>query len=136
MSNSIQNPIRWDQHKTNLQAMFSNQWNQGRFCDILLAGDDGQPLQAHRNVLCANSEYFDRCLRHANTSNSTLIIVKECQQDDIRLVIEFMYNGTINVDSVSLCEGKASALELKLIECNICFLNRPKFNRFTTLPSA
>lgn len=100
MTTLAQNSIRWNQHQTNLQAMFSHQLNQGRFCDVLLAGDDGQTLRAHRNVLCANSEYFDRCLKNINVNTDTLIIVKDCQQDDIRLIIEFMYNGIVNVDVV------------------------------------
>lgn len=92
--------VRWDNHRNHLQTMFSHQFYQGRFCDVILACEDGQTIKAHRSVLCACSGYFDSVLNRIAADKDTLVILKDCNIFEIKLLISFMYNGEISVDRV------------------------------------
>lgn len=81
--------------------MFSQLLDQGRFCDVTLACQGGETLRAHRVVLCACSAYFDTVLLNSTPEKETLAILRDCDFDDIRLIIEFMYNGEISLPLVS-----------------------------------
>lgn len=101
MDAALQQFLRWDSHQTHLQTMFTHQLEKGRFCDITLACQGGQTIRAHRSVLCACSGYFDSVLSNV-TDKETLVIMKDCRIDEIKLLIEFMYNGEICVEVVSI----------------------------------
>lgn len=97
--------LRWDYHPNHLQSMFSLQMEEGRFCDVTLACKGGQKLKAHRAVLCACSAYFDMVLDSETAGKETIVIIKDGQFDDIKSLIEFMYNGEVSVDQVSLARS-------------------------------
>lgn len=93
--------VRWDNHQTNLQTMFSYQLEQEHFLDITLACENGQILKAHRAVLCAASGYFDTVLSNSNWDKEMLVIVKDIPREELKLIIEFIYKGEISVQQVS-----------------------------------
>lgn len=88
--------LRWNQ--PHLRTVFANLLQQARFCDVTLACDNGESLMAHRAVLCSCSEYFNRVLYAVE--KDTMVILKDCRFDDVKLIIEFMYNGEIKVEQV------------------------------------
>lgn len=92
--------VRWDNHQSNLQTMFSYQLEQERFLDITLASQDGQTIKAHRAVLCAASGYFDTVLTNTTVGRETLVILKDINFDEIKQIIDFVYHGEISVEQV------------------------------------
>lgn len=92
--------VRWDNHQSNLQTMFSWQLEQERFLDITLASQDGQTIKAHRAVLCAASGYFDTVLTNTTVGKETLVILKDINFDEIKQIIDFVYHGEISVEQV------------------------------------
>lgn len=93
--------FRWDSYQNHLQASLSHQMSEGRHCDVTLACNEGIALRAHRSILCANSEYFDTILSKVHPATDTLIIMQDCQLRELRLIMDFMYNGEIIVEQVS-----------------------------------
>lgn len=93
--------IRWCLHERHLQSMFALQYLQDRFCDVTLACKNGQTIRAHRTILCACSGYFDTVLADGSSGKDTLVIMKDCDYQDIQLLVQFMYYGEINVNEVS-----------------------------------
>lgn len=97
--------VRWDSHLEHLLKKISHQRDFGRFCDVTLACEGGRTLKAHRTVLCANSTYFNKIF--SNTTSNTfdhhniVIVLKDCKYADVRLILQFMYNGEINITHVS-----------------------------------
>lgn len=85
--------------------MFYQQLKNGRFCDITLVCDNGQMLRAHRSVLCACSTYFDNILSKSTAEKETIVIMRECKFAELKLLLEYMYNGVISVDKVSKFGG-------------------------------
>lgn len=107
--------LQWDHHRSHLQTMFSHQLDQGRFCDVTLAaGDGGQTMNAHRSVLCATSGYFDAVLNNDTPQKETLVIMRDYKFDDLKLLVEFMYNGQITVEQGSLASLKKTANDLQV----------------------
>lgn len=92
--------IRPDLHQCRLQAAFTRLHRRERFCDVTLACEGGRTIRAHRVVLSANSRYFDNVLTNANLDRDTVFIMKDCNYDDVKLIIDFIYNGEINVEQV------------------------------------
>lgn len=93
--------LQWDCHLNNLQTMFNYQLCQGRFTDVTLACQGGRTLKAHRSVLSACSSYFDLVLGNTSLDKETIVIIKDCNFDEVQLLIDFMYNGQICVDEVN-----------------------------------
>lgn len=118
--------VRWDNHQTNLQTMFSHQLDQGRFCDVTLACQGGQTLKAHRAVLCAASGYFDTVLSNSNWDKEMLVIVKDIPKEELKLIIEFVYKGEISVQQVS-------GMEVGLVEKSkfSVFFNKTEANNIS-----
>lgn len=96
--------LRWKYHHSNLQTMFSSLLDRGCFCDVTLACEE-KTIRAHRVVLCACSVYFDSILtNHANERNP-IIIMKDAKFNDIKILVDFMYKGEINVEHVRAATG-------------------------------
>lgn len=93
--------FRWDAYQNNLQASLSHQMNEGRFCDVTLGCKEGIAMRAHRSILCANSGYFDAILSKVHPLTDTLIIMPDCHHKELKLIMDFMYNGEIVVEQVS-----------------------------------
>lgn len=93
--------IRWDHHERHLQSMFVHQIAQNRFCDVTLACKEGQTIKVHGAVLGACSGYFDSVLTGDTSGKDTLVIMKDCDFVDMKLLVKFMYYGEIQVDEVS-----------------------------------
>jgi hypothetical protein len=53
-------------------------------------------------VLSACSKYFEQVFCEYPQQNSTLVILKDMKFADVQAIIEFMYQGEINVAHVSL----------------------------------
>lgn len=94
--------IRWNFHQNHLQAMFARQRQQDRYCDVTLVCKDGRTVKAHRAILSACSAFFDSFLTNENCGKETIVIIKDCQFEEVALLIEFMYTGQIIVAAVSL----------------------------------
>lgn len=94
--------IRWNFYQSYMHAMFALQRQQDRFCDVTLVCKDGRTIKAHRAILCACSAFFDSFLTNENCGKDTIVILKDCQLEEVALLIEFMYSGEIIVPQVSL----------------------------------
>lgn len=97
MSQDLQN-VQWNQPY--LRTCFANLLRQNRFCDVTLACDNGETLMAHRAILCSCSEYFSRVF--CSVEKDAVVILKDCNYDDVKLIIQFIYNGEINVEQVEI----------------------------------
>lgn len=100
-----------------MQASFSRQVEDGHFCDVKITCDGGKTLQAHRSILSAFSDFFSAILiEHASERDYVIIIVKDWQYEDMKLLLDFMYMGEISLKQVSVgrcgavCDGTCKVL--------------------------
>lgn len=107
MDDDNRKSVQWHCHESHLKTMLNQQLKSGRFSDITLVCDNGQLLRAHRSVLCACSTYFDHILNSSTSDKETIVIMRECKFTELKLLLEYMYNGVISVDRVSNYDFKS-----------------------------
>lgn len=93
--------FRFNQHPILLQTAFANFAQLNQFCDVTIVCENGEKMQAHRTMLAACSMYFEKCLLNVSMDRETYIILKDCHYNDMQLIIEFIYNGSVHVEEVS-----------------------------------
>ena len=92
--------LRWNNHPINLVSGFSGLYNSETLVDVTLAAE-GRHLQAHRMLLSACSDYF-QSIFSVNPCQHPIVILKDVNFEDLKTVVQFMYNGIVNVSSEKL----------------------------------
>ena len=55
--------LKWNDFQANLNTAFGGLRSDTDFCDVTLACEDGQQLEAHKVILAASSPFFQNMLR-------------------------------------------------------------------------
>ena len=80
--------------------MFTGLYHSETLVDVTLAAE-GKHLQAHKMLLSACSDYF-QSLFSVNPCQHPIVILKDVRFEDLQTVVQFMYNGIVNVSSEKL----------------------------------
>ena len=81
--------------------------------DVTLACDDGTHIGAHRIILAACSSFF-RTLFTSNNHSHPWIYLKGITSLELNAVVDFMYQGEVNVPQDDLSQFLAIAEDLKV----------------------
>ncbi|XP_055845643.1 kelch-like protein 1 [Episyrphus balteatus] len=118
--------FKCDKHSAIISEKLQSFYQEDEFFDtILTAGSNYAKLQAHKVVLCALSEYFLQFFRLNQTaSKDNVVELKEIQASTLKLVIDFMYTGMIELSLATVEEllRTASFLKLKTLVDGCCEL--------------
>jgi len=93
----------------------------GAFTDVTLVTADDHQIEAHRVILSARSEFFARILALHQHQN-TLVYLKGMGQEEVSLVVSFIYQGSCEVGRGQVDRFLEAARELKVkgvIEDNV-----------------
>jgi len=115
--------VRWNDFESNFSVAFRDLREAKELFNVTLACDEDQ-IQAHKVVLAACSPLF-RSILQRNPHDHPLLYLKDVKLSNLRLVLDFMYNGEVKVAKEELMSFLAVAGELKvkgLTESN----SRPK----------
>lgn len=104
--------LRWDNFQNNMINVFERLFQDETFVDVTLACD-GHLIKAHKIVLSANSPYFQEIFT-TNPCQHPVIIMKDIPLNDLKLVMEFMYKGEINVNKNQIAPLLKVAEALKI----------------------
>lgn len=97
-----------------LSAIFEDMYMNERLVDVTLSCCDGQ-IQAHKLVLAACSPYFSGLFdKLANPFHYPVIVIKDLQLADLRLIVDFMYRGQLTVSQEKLMSLIKSAEGLQI----------------------
>ncbi|XP_031775794.1 probable serine/threonine-protein kinase dyrk2 [Apis florea] len=105
--------LRWNNHQPNFISVFSNLLNNETLVDVTLAAE-GRHLQAHKVVLSACSTYF-QSLFTVNPCQHPIVILKDVKFSDLKIIVDFMYYGEVNIsqDQLSSIIKTAESLKIK-----------------------
>ncbi|XP_066249828.1 longitudinals lacking protein, isoforms H/M/V isoform X2 [Euwallacea similis] len=92
--------LRWNNHQPNFISVFSSLLNNESLVDVTLAAE-GKHLQAHKVVLSACSSYF-QSLFTVNPCQHPIVILKDVKFLDLKIMVDFMYYGEVNVSQEQL----------------------------------
>ncbi|GFS83648.1 protein bric-a-brac 2 [Nephila pilipes] len=96
-----------------MMDVFKNLYSSGSMVDVTLACD-GLSLKAHKLVLSACSPFFNSLFLE-NPCKHPIVILKDMKYPELKAIIEFMYNGEVNVaqDQLSALMKTAETLRVK-----------------------
>ena len=104
--------LRWNDFESNIGVAFREIRGETEFCDVTLACEDSQ-VQAHRVILSACSP-FSRSVLRRHPHQHPLLYLKGVKYKEMLAILDFMYEGEVNVAQEELNSFLAVAEELKV----------------------
>jgi len=104
--------LNWNSFKGNLSTSMKELRESKDFFDVTLASEDDQ-IQCHKLVLSACSPLLLNIFRH-NCHPHPLIYLRGVKFKHLLLVLDFMYDGQVNVSQDDFASFMATAEELKV----------------------
>ncbi|XP_017064126.1 modifier of mdg4 isoform X1 [Drosophila eugracilis] len=100
MATTQQYSLRWNNYLRHLTFSLDNHRLNDDFVDVSLCVD-GRRIKAHKVVLSSCSSYFKEIFKE-NPHPHPVIIFKFIKFEDLNSIIEFMYQGEVNVQQEAL----------------------------------
>ena len=114
MNNSEKISLKWkDFTEENFSSALKELRKDGEFCDVTLAFEDGQQIEAHKVILASSSPFFRDILTKIKHPHP-LIYMRSTKSDDFVGILDFLYFGEANVSQDHLDSFLELAGELKL----------------------
>merc|ERR1711994_406895 len=108
--------LKWNDFEFNVSKSFGLLRNEGYLHDVTLVGDDSKQVSAHKLVLSACSEYFKNIFKNNNMpSTQALLCLDGIAAEDLRNIMDYIYNGEVNIfkDGFDRFLGVAQKLKLE-----------------------
>ncbi|KAK2501712.1 hypothetical protein MC885_012119 [Smutsia gigantea] len=106
--------MHYSHHCEHLLERLNKQREAGFLCDCTIVIGEFQ-FKAHRNVLASFSEYFGAIYR-STSENNVFLDQSQVKADGFQKLLEFIYTGTLNLDSWNVKEIHQAADYLKVEE--------------------
>jgi len=104
--------LRCNDFETNMTTALKDLRNEKDFFDVTIACEDNQ-IQAHKVILSACSTFFRNLLRR-NPHQHPLLYLKGVKYKELLGILDFMYNGEVNISQEELKQFLAIAADLKV----------------------
>ena len=105
--------LKWNDFEVNASKSFRNLRKEEHFYDVTLVSDDQQLVSAHKLILSASSEFFRNILKQSKHSNP-MIYLPGVQSVDLNFVIDYIYNGEVQLYHEDLDNFLNVAQKLKI----------------------
>ena len=105
--------LKWNDFKTSVSNSFSQFRNEDYLHDVTLVSGDHKKISAHKLVLSACSEYFKDIFKN-NHHPHPLICLDGVSSEDLRNIMDYMYNGKVQIYQNNLDTFLVVAKRLKL----------------------
>ena len=107
--------LKWNDFYSNVSKSFGLFRNEDYLHDVTLVSDDHKQVSAHKLVLSACSEYFKDIFKHNIKPNAhTLLCLNGVSSDDLRNIMDYIYNGEVQIFQENLDNFLNIAQRLKL----------------------
>ena len=103
--------LQWNDFQDNAKSLFQSLRNDSSFTDVTLACN-GIQIEVHKVILCGSSPFFTSILK-AKPSHP-LIYLRGIKAENLVSIVDFIYNGQVNVLEENLNEFLDVAEEFKL----------------------
>jgi len=106
--------LKWNDFHTSVTSSFADLRAESDLFDITLVCEGGRNLQAHRIILSACSLVFKRLIKSARNAKEPTILLWDVKASDMEALLNFMYNGEVNVTHAELNSFLDVAEKLKV----------------------
>jgi hypothetical protein len=103
--------LKWKNFETNIN--FTCKELRGDFCDVTLVSEDNRKIEAHKIILAASSPILKDILRE-NKHSLPLIYMRGTNSKDLTAVVDFIYNGEVDICKEDLSGFLALAEDLQV----------------------
>ena len=104
--------LKWADFQRNIETTFEEVKLSQDFSDVTLVGEDFE-LEAHRLVLSAGSQIFQKVLKKAKHPHP-MIFLNRTKKAEIEAVLSFLYLGEVTICHENLEQFLVTAKELKI----------------------
>ena len=107
--------LKWNDFHSNVSQSFGLFRNEDYLHDVTLVSDDHHQVSAHKLVLSACSEYFKNIFKLNNKPNThPLLCLDGIKSDDLKNIMDYIYNGEVQIFQDDLDRFLSIAQKLKL----------------------
>ncbi|KAL7634294.1 UNVERIFIED_CONTAM: hypothetical protein RMT77_015624 [Armadillidium vulgare] len=105
--------LTWNNHNDLIKESLQNLFEKEIYCDVTLVCQ-GKYFPSHRFILSTYSSYFEEILE-MTPCRHPFIIVKDLVEEELKVLLEFMYNGQVNIyeDKIESVLKVAEAFKIK-----------------------
>ena len=104
--------LKWNDFDSNLKNSFQKFRDEKDFFDVTLVCEEEQ-IDAHKMILSASSSFFKNLFRR-NHHQYPLIVLKGVKSSELSALLQFVYQGEVNVAKEDLTSFLEAAQELKI----------------------
>ena len=104
--------LKWNDFDSNLKNSFQKFRDEKDFFDVTLVCGEEQ-IDAHKMILSASSSFFKNLFRR-NHHQHPLIVLKGVKFSELSALLQFVYQGEVNVSKEDLTSFLEAAQELKI----------------------
>ena len=105
--------LRWNDFEANISLAFQDLQKEEDFFDVTIACEDHEQIKAHKVILASCSLFFKNILRR-NQHQHPLLYLKGVKSRDFEGILNFIYQGEVNVAQDHLNGFLAVAEELQI----------------------
>jgi len=105
--------LKWNDFEANIRESFRELREDQNHFDVTLASDDDHQVQAHKIILSAGSHFFSNILTKTKHP-SPFLYLKGIKGVELEYIIEFLYNGEVNIAQEELNSFLETAQELQV----------------------
>ena len=113
MSASEKLCLKWNDFQANYSESLRDLRGDQEFSDVTLACDGDVQIEAHKIILSASSPFF-RSILKKNKHPHPLIFLKGLRNALLVSILDFIYDGEVNISHEDLNEFLAAAEDLKV----------------------
>ena len=88
--------LKWNDFHSNVSKSFSLLRNEDYLHDVTIVSDDNEQIAAHKLVLSTCSEYF-KSIFMKNKHSHPLICLEGVNSNDVRNMMDYIYNGELQI---------------------------------------
>ena len=104
--------LKWNDFDSNLKNSFQKFRDEKDFFDVTLVCEEEQ-IDAHKMILSASSSFFKNLFRR-NHHQHPLIVLKGVKFSELSALLQFVYQGEVNVSKEDLTSFLEAAQDLKI----------------------
>ena len=105
--------LKWNDYQANWQKSLSHLRKDTDFADVILISDDKVKFSAHKVLLSSCSNIFNCILKETNNTNP-LLYLGGISSINIGLILDYIYNGEVNLFQEQLDSFLESAQKLEI----------------------
>ena len=89
--------LKWKDFHSNVSKSFCLLRNEDYLHDVTIVTDDNEQIAAHKLVLSTCSEYFKSIFMKNKQHSHPLVCLEGVSSDDVRNMLDYIYNGELQI---------------------------------------